>query len=77
MRDQRRSPDDQRQRPLRFAPTPDSLVEIDRVLGRWALTVYRMPGREVLAEDYFEDRYLAKARAEDFGQLLRSRGMVA
>jgi len=31
----------------------------------------------VLAEDYFDDWNLAKARAEDFGQLLRSRGMVA
>jgi hypothetical protein len=36
-----------------------------------------MPGREVLAEDYFDQWHLAKARAEDFGHLLRSRGMVA
>lgn len=77
MRDNRRSVNEQRQRPLRFAPTPESLVEVERVLGRWAVTVYRMPGREVLAEDYFDDWYLAKSRAEDFGQLLRSRGKVA
>ena len=72
-RDHRRTQDDQRPRPYRFAPTPESLVEVDRVLQRWAVTVYRMPGREVLAEDYFDDWRLAKARAEDFGHLLRSR----
>ena len=77
MRDQRRPSTEQRQRPLRFTPTPDTLVEVDRVLGRWGVTVYRMPGREVLAEDYFDDWHLAKARAEDFSQLIRSRGMVA
>ena len=73
MRDQRRSAGDQRPRPYRFAPTPESLVVIDRVLQRWAVTVYRMPGREVLAEDYFDEFRLAKARAEDFGHLIRSR----
>ncbi len=77
MREQQRPGSSQRPRPLRFAPTPESLIEVDRVLGRWAVTVYRMPGREVLAEDYFDDWWLAKARAEDFGQLVRSRGMVA
>ncbi len=73
MRDQQRSPSNERPRPYRFAPTPESLVEVERVLNRWAVTVYRMPGREVLAEDYFDDWRLAKARAEDFGHLLRSR----
>jgi hypothetical protein len=73
MRDQRRTTDDLRPRPYRFAPTPESLVEVERVLQRWAVIVYRMPGREVLAEDYFDDWRLAKARAEDFGHLLRSR----
>jgi hypothetical protein len=73
VRDQRRNQDDSRPRPYRFAPTPESLVEVERVLQRWAVTVYRMPGREVLAEDYFDDFRLAKARAEDFGHLLRSR----
>ena len=74
MRDRRRnSGDDQRPRPYRFAPTPDSLVEVDRVLNQWAVTVYRMPGKEVLAEDYFDQFHLAKARAEDFGHVLRSR----
>jgi hypothetical protein len=72
VRDQRRGADD-RPRPFRFAPTPDSLVEVDRVLTRWAVTVYRMPEREVLAEDYFDQFHLAKARAEDFGHLLKSR----
>ncbi len=76
MRDQRRHSGDQRPRPYRFAPTPESLVEVDRVLQRWAVTVYRMPGREVLAEDYFEEFRLAKARAEDSAHLLRS-GRVA
>ncbi len=73
MRDQQRSTSNERPRPYRFAPTPESLVEVERVLNRWAVTVYRMPGREVLAEDYFDDWRLAKARAEDFGHLLRSR----
>jgi hypothetical protein len=73
VRDQRRSTDDQRPRPYRFAPTPESLVEVERVLQRWAVIVYRMPGREVMAEDYFDEFRLAKARAEDFGHLLRSR----
>lgn len=73
MRDQRRTTGDQRPRPYRFAPTPESLVEVERVLQRWAVIVYRMPGREVMAEDYFDEFRLAKARAEDFGHLLRSR----
>ena len=73
MRDQRHSPAGDRPRPFRFAPTPESLVEVDRVLTRWAVTVYRMPGRELLAEDYFDEWHLAKARAEDFGHLLKSR----
>jgi hypothetical protein len=46
---------------------------VERVLTRWAVTVYRMPDREVLAEDYFDQWHLAKARAEDFGHLLKSR----
>ena len=73
MRDQRRGAAADRPRPFRFAPTPESLVEVDRVLTRWAVTVYRMPEREVLAEDYFDEWHLAKARAEDFGHLLKSR----
>jgi hypothetical protein len=73
VRDQRRNSGDQRPRPYRFAPTPESLVVVDRVLQRWAVTVYRMPAREVMAEDYFDEWRLAKARAEDFGHLLRSR----
>jgi hypothetical protein len=73
VRDQRRTTGDQRPRPYRFAPTPESLVEVERVLQRWAVIVYRMPGREVMAEDYFDEFRLAKARAEDFGHLLRSR----
>ena len=48
MRDQRRGAAADRPRPFRFAPTPESLVEVDRVLTRWAVTVYRMPEREVL-----------------------------
>jgi len=77
VREQRQRAGDQRPRPYRFAPSPESLVEVDRVLGRWAVTVYRMPGRELLAEDYFDQWHLAKARAEDFGHLLRSRPHVA
>jgi hypothetical protein len=73
VRDQRRSTGDPHPRPYRFAPTPESLVEVERVLQRWAVIVYRMPGKEVLAEDYFDEFRLAKARAEDFGHLLRSR----
>jgi hypothetical protein len=71
--DQRRHTGDQPPLPCRFAPTPESLVVVDRVLHRWAVTVYRMPSREVMAEDYFDEFRLAKARAEDFGHLLRSR----
>ena len=72
-RPERDHSDGERPRPYRFAPTEDTLVEVDRALNRWAVTVYRMPSHEVLAEDYFDHWHLAKARAEDFGHLIRSR----
>ncbi|HEV2953624.1 MAG TPA: hypothetical protein VG015_06010 [Candidatus Dormibacteraeota bacterium] len=62
---------------LSFAPNDVTRIRVQPVLGQWAVTVYRMPDCQVLTEDYFDSFDLAKARAEDFGRLLKDRELAA
>lgn len=51
----------------------DFEVEVSRQLSKWAVTVYQLPGRTVIAEDFFPERWKALARAQDFQRLLNQR----
>ena len=51
----------------------DFEVEVSRQLSKWAVTVYQLPGRTVIAEDFFPERWKALARAQDFTRLLNQR----
>ncbi len=51
----------------------DFEVEVARPLNKWCVTVYQLPDREVLAQDFFPERWKALARAQDFTRLLNQR----
>lgn len=51
----------------------DYEVEVARTLNKWCVTVYRLPDRVVLAQDFFPERWKAMARAQDFVRLLNQR----
>ncbi len=48
-------------------------VEVTRTLQKWCVTVYQLPNRETLAQDFFPERWKALARAQDFIRLLNQR----
>ena len=51
----------------------DFEVEVTRTLSKWCVTVYQMPDRTTLAQDFFPERWKALARAQDFVRLLNQR----
>lgn len=51
----------------------DFEVEVARTLNKWCVTVYQLPDRGVLAQDFFPERWKAMARAQDFVRLLNQR----
>jgi hypothetical protein len=51
----------------------DFEVEVTRTLNKWCVTVYQLPGRVNLAQDFFPERWKAVARAQDFVRLLNQR----
>ena len=48
-------------------------VEVTRTLQKWCVTVYQLPERKNLAQDFFPERWKALARAQDFVRLLNQR----
>jgi hypothetical protein len=48
-------------------------VEVSRTLNKWCVTVYQLPDRAILAQDFFPERWKALARAQDFLRLLNQR----
>ena len=52
----------------------DFEVEVTRTLSKWCVTVYQLPNKEILAQDFFPERWKALARAQDFLRLLNQRG---
>ncbi len=67
----RRSDDD---RTVRFETAEkDFEVEVERTLNKWCVSVYKLPERNVLAQDFFPERWKALARAQDFLRLLNQR----
>ncbi len=68
----RRRPDDDRT--VRFETAEkDFEVEVERTLNKWCVSVYQLPDRNVLAQDFFPERWKALARAQDFLRLLNQR----
>ena len=51
----------------------DFEVEVSRTLNKWCVTVYQMPDRQILVQDFFPERWKALARAQDFIRLLNQR----
>ncbi|HKN41179.1 MAG TPA: hypothetical protein VJ456_18935 [Acidimicrobiia bacterium] len=51
----------------------DFEVEVTRTLNKWCVTVYQLPDRDILAQDFFPERWKALARAQDFIRLLNQR----
>jgi hypothetical protein len=51
----------------------DFEVEVSRTLNKWCVTVYQMPDRQILVQDFFPERWKALARAQDFLRLLNQR----
>lgn len=45
-------------------------VEVSRALNQWAVTVVSLPDRRMICQDFFNRRWEAIARAEDFVRLL-------
>jgi hypothetical protein len=61
-------------RVVRYETTEkDFEVEVSRTLSKWCVTVYQLPDRTILAQDFFPERWKALARAQDFVRLLNQR----
>ena len=61
-------------RAIRYpAADGDYEVEVARTLNKWCVTVYQLPDRVNLAQDFFPERWKAIARAQDFVRLLNQR----
>jgi hypothetical protein len=48
-------------------------VEVARTLSKWCVTVYQLPDRTIVAQDFFPERWKGLARAQDFVRLLNQR----
>jgi len=48
-------------------------VEVARTLNKWCVTVYHLPDKSIVAQDFFPERWKALARAQDFVRLLNQR----
>ena len=51
----------------------DFEVEVSRTLNKWCVTVYQLPGRAIVVQDFYPERGKALARAQDFIRLLNQR----
>jgi hypothetical protein len=51
----------------------DYEIEVTPALNKWCVTVYRMPERELVTQDFFPERWKAIARSQDFLRLLNHR----
>ena len=48
-------------------------ITVEQVLGKWAVTIYEMPGRTIKVQDFFPQRWEAVARANDFAKIIKTR----
>lgn len=69
----RRRSDDE-DKVVRYLTTEsDFEVEVARTLQKWCVTVYQLPDRQTVAQDFFPERWKALARAQDFIRLLNQK----
>src|SRR5439155_23182996 len=67
----RRSDED---RVVRYLNTEgDFEVEPSHTLNKWCVTVFQLPSKQVVAQDFFPARWKALARAQDFVRILNTR----
>ena len=67
----RRSDED---RVVRYLNTEgDFEVEVSHTLNKWCVTVFQLPSKQVVAQDFFPERWKALARAQDFVRILTPR----
>ena len=67
----RRSDED---RVVRYLNTEgDFEVEVSHTLNKRSVTVFKMPSKQVVAQDIFPERWKALARAQDFVRILNTR----
>ena len=67
----RRSDED---RVVRYLNTEgDFEVEVSHTLNKWCVTVFQLPSKQVVAQDFFPERWKALARAQDVGCILNTR----
>jgi hypothetical protein len=67
----RRSDED---RVVRYLNTEgDFEVEVSHTLNKWCVTVFQLPSKQVVAQDFFPERWKALARAQDFVRILNTR----
>ena len=67
----RRSDED---RVVRYLNTEgDFEVEVSHTLNKWCVTVFQLPSKPVVAQDFFPERWKALARAQDFVRILNTR----
>lgn len=61
-------------RVVRYETTEKNFeVEVARTLSKWCVTVYQLPDKSIVAQDFFPERWKALARAQDFVRLLNQR----
>jgi hypothetical protein len=51
----------------------DFEVEVSHTLNKWCVTVFQLPAKQVVAQDFFPERWKALARAQDFVRILNTR----
>jgi len=51
----------------------DYEVEVSHALNKWCVTVFEVATRNVVAQDFFPERWKALARAQDFVRILNMR----
>ncbi len=51
----------------------DFEVEVSHALNKWCVSVRRLADRQVVAEDFYPERWKAMARAQDFLRILNQR----
>lgn len=68
---QRRNRSDE---PVRYLNAEgDYEVEVSHALNKWCVTVFEVASRNVVAQDFFPERWRALARAQDFVRILNMR----
>lgn len=62
------------EQPVRYLNVEgDYEVEVSHALNKWCVTVFEVATKNVVAQDFFPERWKALARAQDFVRILNMR----